>query len=120
LTVNSFESGALNSKSETIIQVKVTNKTLMITLKKKLQQKKGAWVEYILEVFWSYRITVRTPTSNTPFSLTCGTEAVIPAEKGSPSFKVAYYNPGLNDEGINLNLNLLQEKRDNAQVTLAD
>jgi hypothetical protein len=34
----------------------------------------------------------------TQFSLTYGTEAVIPAEVGSPSFRVAYYNPGLNDE----------------------
>jgi len=30
-----------------------------------------------------------------------------------------HYNPGLNDEGINLNLDLLQERRDEAQVTWA-
>jgi len=79
----------------------------MRRLKKKLREKKGAWVEYIPEVLWSYRTTVRTPTGDTPFSLTYGTEAVIPAEVGSPSFRVAYYNPGLNDEGISLNLDLL-------------
>lgn len=33
--------------------------------------------------------------------------------------RVAYYNPGLNNEGINLHLDLLQEKRDDAQVTWA-
>jgi hypothetical protein len=76
--------------------VEATNKTLVRTLKKKLEKKKGAWVEYVLEVLWSYRITRRTPTGETPFSLTYGTEAVIPAEVGSPSFCVAYYNPGLN------------------------
>jgi len=32
----------------------VTNKTLVKTLKKKLDKKKGAWVEYVLEVLWSY------------------------------------------------------------------
>jgi hypothetical protein len=65
------------------------------TLKKKLQKKKGFWVEYIPEVLWSYRTTIRTPTGETPFSLTYGTEAVIPAEIGSSSFKMAYYNIGL-------------------------
>jgi hypothetical protein len=44
---------------------------------------------------------------------------VIPAEVGSPSFRVAYYNPGLNDEKAKLHLDLLQEKRDDAQVTWA-
>jgi hypothetical protein len=67
-------------------------------LKKKLEKKKGAWVEYVPEWLWSYRTTKRTPTGEKPFSLTFGTEAVIPAEVGSPSFRVAYYNPRFNDE----------------------
>jgi hypothetical protein len=58
-------------------------------------------------VLWSYLTTVKTPTGDTPFSLTYVTEVVIPAEVGSLSFRVAYYNPRLNDEGINLNLDLL-------------
>jgi hypothetical protein len=87
-------------------------------LKKKLEKKKGAWVEYVPEVLWSYRTTRRTPTGETPFSLTYGTEAVIPVEVGSPSFRLAYYNPGLNYEKAKLHLDLLQEKRDDAQVTL--
>jgi hypothetical protein len=44
---------------------------------------------------------------------------VIPAEVGSPSFRVAHYNPRLNDEGIKLNLDLLQERRDEVHVTWA-
>jgi transposase InsO family protein len=100
-------------------QVEATNKTLVKTLKKKLDKKKGAWVEYVPEVLWSYRTTRRTPTGETPFSLTYGAEAVIPVEVGSPSFRVAYYNPGLNDEKAKVYLDLLQEKRDDAQVTWA-
>jgi transposase InsO family protein len=98
-------------------QLEATNKTLLKTLKKKLSRKKGAWAEYIPEVLWAYRTTTHTPTGAAPFSLTYGSEAVIPAEVGSPSFWVLYYNPGLNDEGIKLNLDLLQERRDEAQVT---
>jgi hypothetical protein len=32
---------------------------------------------------------------------------------------VSHYDPGLNDEGIKLHLDLLQERRDEAQVTWA-
>jgi transposase InsO family protein len=74
---------------QSIGQVEATNKTLVQILKKKLGQKKGAWVEYLPKVLWSYRTTIRTLTGETPFALTYGMEAVISAEIGSPSFKLA-------------------------------
>jgi ribonuclease HI len=97
-------------------QVEATNKTLLATLKKKLDRRKGLWVEYVPEVLWSYRTTARTPTGETPFSLAYGTEAVIPVEIGSPSHRVQHYDPNQNDEGITACLDLLQERRDNAQA----
>jgi hypothetical protein len=100
-------------------QVEATNKTLVRTLKKRLDKKKGAWVEYISEVLWSYRTIRRTPIGETLFSLTYGAEAVIPVEVGFPSFRVAYYNQGLNDEKAKVYLDLLQEKREDTQVTWA-
>jgi len=99
--------------------VEATNKTLLKTLKKKFDRKKGVWAEYVPEVLWAYHTTTRTPTGATPFSLTYGSEVVIPAEFGSPSFRVSHYNLGLNDEGIKFNKDLLQERRDEAQVTWA-
>jgi hypothetical protein len=96
LCIRNYYSSVLYPKANG--QVEATNKTLVRTLKKKLEKKKGAWVEYVPEVLWSYRTTKRTATGETPFSLTYGTEAVIPAKVGSSSFRVAYYNPGLNDE----------------------
>jgi hypothetical protein len=88
-------------------QVEATNKTLLGTLKKKLDPRKGLWVECVPEVLWSYRTTVRTPTGETPFSLSYGTKAVIPVEIGSPSYRVAQFDPNYNDEGICLRLDLL-------------
>jgi len=73
----------------------------------------------LLQVLWSYRTTTRTLTEETPFALTFKTEAVIPVEVGSLSYQVEHYSPGLNNEGIRLYLNLLQERRDKAQVTMA-
>lgn len=83
----------------------------MKTLGKKLEDRKGAWVEFLLEVLWSYRTTERTPMGEAPFSLAFGTEVVILVEVGVV-FRVQNYNPGLNDEEMRLNLDLLQEKRD--------
>jgi hypothetical protein len=95
-------------------QVEATNKTLMKTLKKKLEDKKGAWVDYLPEVLWSYRTTVRTPMGETPLSLAFISEAVILDEVDSVSFRMKHYNPGMNDEGIHLSLNLLSERREDA------
>jgi len=38
-------------------QVEATKKTLRTTLKKKLEDKKGAWVDFLPEVLWSYKTT---------------------------------------------------------------
>ena len=90
----------------------------MKTLNKKLEDKKGTWVEFLLEVLWSYRTTTQTPTGENPFSLAFGSEPVIQVEVGSVSFQVRHYNPEMNEEGIKLSLDLLQEKRDDAQATM--
>jgi hypothetical protein len=99
--------------------VEATNKTLIQVLKKKLGWKKGAWVEYLPKVLWSYRMMAKTATGETPFALTYGMEAMIPVEVGSPSFRVTHYNPGLNEEGINLHLDLLHERREDARAVCA-
>ena len=100
-------------------QVEATNKTLMKTLKKKLDEKNGAWVEYLPKVLWSYRTTIWTPTGETPFSLAFKSEAVILIKVGSISFWVKHFSPEMNDEGICVSLNLLLEKRKDAQMTMA-
>jgi hypothetical protein len=46
-------------------------------------------------------------------------EAVILVEVGLPSFRVAHYNPGLKEEGVNLHLDLLQERREDARAACA-
>jgi len=91
----------------------------MKTLKKKLPCRKVGCVEYISKVLWSYRITSKTATRETPYSLTFRTEAVIPAEIGFPSFRIQHYNPSLNDAAINLHLDFLHEKREEERIQVA-
>jgi hypothetical protein len=73
-------------------------------------------VEYLPEVMWSYRTTPSSATSETPYSLAFGVEAVIPVEIGSPSYRIQHYNPRFNSEGLKLHLDLLEEKREEARV----
>ncbi|XP_075663264.1 uncharacterized protein LOC142632820 [Castanea sativa] len=65
------------------------------------------------------RTTVRTPMGETPFRLTYGSEAVIPAEIGLTSYRVDNHNEGRNDEAIRLQLDLVDEVRATAEQRLA-
>jgi hypothetical protein len=50
--------------------------------------------------------------------LAFGIEAVIPAKVGSGSYRVEAFKSETNDVGIQFHLGLLQEKRDQAQITV--
>ena len=69
-------------------------------------------------VFWTYRTTPRRSTGETPFSMTYGAEVVIPLETGFPMSRTSSFNPSDNDEQLKKNLNLIEEKRENAMVQL--
>ncbi|KAK3003954.1 hypothetical protein RJ639_018745 [Escallonia herrerae] len=97
---------------------KVTNRTLLQGLKKKLDGVKGLWVEELPKILWAYHTTTRTTTGETPFSLAFGTVALIPLEIGLPSLWLITYNPDTNDDGLRGNLDLLDEKRDQAAMRL--
>jgi hypothetical protein len=67
------------------------------TLKKKLGDKKGDWADDLPEVLLVYRTMTRTPTEETPYALAFETEAVIPAELGSRSYRVETFKTQTND-----------------------
>ena len=96
-------------------QVEVTIRTLKAVLKTKLEDLKGNWVEYLPEVLWAYRTTQKSATRETPFALAFGTEAVAPVEVGIKSPKIELASMEHNDEALRLNLELLDEKREQVQ-----
>ncbi|KAJ4720741.1 Retrovirus-related Pol polyprotein from transposon opus [Melia azedarach] len=100
-------------------QVKAVNKVIKDLLKKKLGTKKGAWVDELPEVLWAYRTTFKTATGETPYALSFGTEAVIPAEVGMPTFRALHFDEVSNVTQLDAALDLLEEKRDQAQVRVA-
>ena len=93
-------------------QTEVTIWTLLKIIKAKLDDTKGAWPEELPNVLWAYRTTVRTPTGETPFRFTYGTEVVILVEVGVTSIRRETFNEKGNDDELRLNLDCLDEVRD--------
>uniref|UniRef100_A0A2N9HA60 RNA-directed DNA polymerase n=1 Tax=Fagus sylvatica TaxID=28930 RepID=A0A2N9HA60_FAGSY len=67
-------------------------------------------------ILWAYRTTARTPTGETPFRLTYGTEAVIPVEVGLTTWRTNNYDEESNDAQLRSNLDLVDEIRDQAEA----
>ena len=76
-------------------------------------------MEELLHVLWTYRTTPHRFTGETPFSMTYGVEVVIPLETDFPTLRTSSFNPSDNDEHLKKNLDLIEEKRENAMVQLA-
>ncbi|GJT65228.1 reverse transcriptase domain-containing protein [Tanacetum coccineum] len=74
------------------------------------------WLEELPHVLWAHRTMIKSSHGDTPFSLTYGTEAVIPAEIGMPTYRTATVDTVHNDEELRLNLDLLEEKRERAAI----
>ena len=84
-------------------------------IKTRLEWTKGIWPNELAGVLWAYRMTVRTPTGETPFKLAYGSEAVIPAEVHMTSHRVKKYQAEENKEQLRLNLDLMDEVRMDAE-----
>uniref|UniRef100_A0A2N9J8F1 Uncharacterized protein n=2 Tax=Fagus sylvatica TaxID=28930 RepID=A0A2N9J8F1_FAGSY len=97
-------------------QVEVTNRSLLKMIKTRLEGAKGLWPEELPNILWAYRTTARTPTGETPFRLTYGTEAVIPVEIRLTTWRTDNYDEGSNDAQLRSNLDLVDEVRDQAEA----
>ncbi|XP_027174121.1 uncharacterized protein LOC113773696 [Coffea eugenioides] len=100
-------------------QVENFNRTLLHGLKTRLHQAGSSWMEELPSVLWSYRTTPRSSTQETPFSLTYGSEAVVPAEFITPNPRMAAYAAEINEEERRVDLDLAEEKRDMAAAKVA-
>ncbi|GJX14082.1 hypothetical protein Tco_0205840 [Tanacetum coccineum] len=67
-------------------------------------------------MLWAHHTMIKTSNGDTPFSLTYGTEAVILVEIGMLSLRCAEINQAKNDEGILLNLDILEERKEKTAV----
>ncbi|GJS05659.1 reverse transcriptase domain-containing protein [Tanacetum coccineum] len=74
------------------------------------------WIEELPRVLWVHRTMIKSSNGDTPFSLTYGTKAVIPAEIGMPTYRTAVVDDVHTDEELRLNLDLLEERHECAAI----
>ena len=100
-------------------QVEAVNKVIVSGLQKRLDNVKEKWVEELSHVLWTYRITPRKSTGETPFSMTYGAQVVIPLETGFPTLRTSSFTSSNNDELLEKSLDLVEERRESVVVQLA-
>ncbi|GJR12087.1 reverse transcriptase domain-containing protein [Tanacetum coccineum] len=96
--------------------VERANRSLLRGIKTRLKKGGSAWAEEVPNVLWAHRTMKKTSNGETPFNLTYGTEAVIPAEIGLPTHRTSNVNEKTNDQELHLNLDLLDERREIAAI----
>ena len=70
-------------------------------------------------MLWSNRTTPSAITKESPFSLAFGVEAVIPVELAVPSLRTQTYLPEGNESTRRLELDLIEERRQDAELRRA-
>ena len=70
-------------------------------------------------VLWTYHPTPRRSTGETLFSMTYGSEAVIPLEVGFLTLRTERLNVEENDRLLSASLELIDERREVAMVKMA-
>ncbi|GJT01138.1 reverse transcriptase domain-containing protein [Tanacetum coccineum] len=85
-------------------------------IKARLEERSKDWIEELPHVLWAHRTMIKSSNGETPFSLTYGTEAVIPAEIGMPTLRTAEVDQANNNEALGISLDLIEERREQAAI----
>ncbi|GJV55841.1 reverse transcriptase domain-containing protein [Tanacetum coccineum] len=92
------------------------NRSLGEGIKARLGERSKNWLEEISHVLWAHRTMIKTSNEETSFSLTYDTEAVIPVEIGMPTLRTVEVDMIKNNEALEVNLDLLEERREHAAI----
>ena len=84
-----------------------------------LLKRSGAWVQELPSVLWAVRTTASRATGETPFFLVFGAEAMLPPELKIRSTRVDTYNDSNQEQLRADDINLLEEKRNQALIRSA-
>ncbi|GJS01657.1 reverse transcriptase domain-containing protein [Tanacetum coccineum] len=96
--------------------VERANRSLGEGIKARLDAKSKNWMEELSHVLWAHCTMIKSSNGDTPFSLTYGIKAVIPVEIGMPTPRTVEIDPTQNNEALEINLDLLEERREEAAI----
>ena len=91
----------------------------MNRLKKRLDEANSKWVEELPHVLWTYQTTPPRSTGEMHFSITYGSEAMIPLETRFLTLRTSLFTSDNNDQLLEKSLDLINERREMAMVQLA-
>ncbi|XP_064979374.1 uncharacterized protein LOC135620371 [Musa acuminata AAA Group] len=94
----------------------VTNRSILDGLKRRVSAARSSWTDELPSVLWALRTTPKTATSESPYSLTFGTEAVLPPEVAIATLRTEDFDERASDEGLRANLDMLEERRAEAHL----
>ncbi|XP_065049760.1 uncharacterized protein LOC135679707 [Musa acuminata AAA Group] len=94
----------------------VTNRSILDGLKRRVTIARSGWVEELPSILWSLWTTPKTATGESPYSLSYGTEAVLPPEVVFPTPRVEEYDEGTSAQGLRAGLDLIEERRANTHL----
>ncbi|XP_065030486.1 uncharacterized protein LOC135653005 [Musa acuminata AAA Group] len=94
----------------------VTNRSILDGLKRRVSAARSAWTDELPSVLWSLRTTPKTATGESPYSLTFGTEAVLPPEAAIATHRTRSYDEEVSNEGFRASLDVLEQRRVDAHL----
>ena len=97
-------------------QAEAVNKIILVGIKKKLEEAKGMWAEYLPEILWSYHTTPHSTTQETPFRMVYGADAMIPVEINTPTWRREHFDKSANTDNLNISADQLDEVRESARI----
>nr|GEW52884.1 reverse transcriptase domain-containing protein [Tanacetum cinerariifolium] len=98
------------------VLVKRANRSLREGIKARLDEKSKDWIKAIPHVLWAHRTMIKSSNRDTSFLLIYRMEVVILAEIGMPSLRTAEIDKVWNDEALEINLDLLEERKEQAAI----
>ncbi|GJR80080.1 reverse transcriptase domain-containing protein [Tanacetum coccineum] len=93
------------------------NRSLGEGIKARLRKDNKKWIEEISHVLWAHRTMVKSSNGDTPFSWI--TERTVSRRNSKAPSRTAELDMAKNDEALQINLELLEEKREQAAITEA-
>ena len=101
-------------------RAEATNRVMLKILKKMKHEYGGKWSDYLADILWACRSSVKTTTGFSPFSLVYGTEAISPVELIIPTPRVVLEesqeeNKDANNETRLADLEGVEEERELAK-----
>lgn len=97
-------------------QAEAANKIILSGKKRKLDEAKGKWAEYLHEIMWSYHTTTHSTTRENPFRMVYGADAMIPVEINTPTWRHIAFDENANSNGLDNSVDLLDKIRETIHI----